>query len=107
MRLLTSNAERTMPKSRKTVNVEELRLYANEMLKADHGNAPWRNGVILMIERVLHDSGNYRGFNYLFSVDCPDGVRPGIRNIPDTTHGVPEDYEERFKDTDCTRRFYY
>ena len=95
-----------MSKARKTINVDSLRLYANEMLKA-HGNAPYRNGIILMIERVLHDSGNYKGYNYLFKADVPEGCRPGIQNVPGQPYNVPEDYVERFMDTDCTRRYYY
>lgn len=61
---------------RKTIEVKTLVENANLLLSrpdaADldgdpHINKQFRLGVIAMVERVLHDTGNYRGFAYLSS----------------------------------------
>lgn len=57
-----------MSKSRKTVDVEVIRNRVNVMLAApdsSHCNAETRKGAAFILETVLHDTGNYAGFNYL------------------------------------------
>ena len=75
---------------RKTVQVADLKAHANHFLALEDRdmqdgspciNAQWRQGVCALIEKVLHDTGNYKGFNY------------------------HETYVEGV--TDVTRRFYY
>lgn len=52
--------------SRKTVCVEQIKAYANGILAAENDKAAdLRLGAILMIEQILHNSGNYKGFKYL------------------------------------------
>lgn len=63
-----------MAKGRKTFDVEVMRENANRLLALPdtHGRVrdltpDFRQGVISMIERILHDTGNYKGFAYLSS----------------------------------------
>lgn len=63
---------------RKTYNVNGLRLKVNAMIAAHATNCPddtaTRKGMAAVLEFVLHDTDNYRGFSYL---DGPDAVRLG------------------------------
>lgn len=96
-----------MAKTKKTMNVEELREHANNLLRSNAGDSNYREGVISTIEYVLHYTGNYNGFNYLFEADVPAGCKPGIRSIPGQPYIAPDDYDSKFVDTDGTRRRYY
>ena len=94
-----------MPKGRKTIQVERVLEMANKMLEAEsdkfvYGNSEeYRQGVMTLLEQVLHETGNYHGFGYLFQRDLPQGSKPGIRE--------GADYEEQFADTDRTRVRYF
>ena len=57
----------------------------------------WRQGVMTMIEQVLIDSDNYKGFRYLALDEVPKESKPGIR---------PEK-EDQFENTDNTRVRYF
>jgi len=51
---------------RKTVDVEYMKTFANLMLASDDPKrVDVRRGVMVMIEEVLFNSGNYKGFRYL------------------------------------------
>jgi hypothetical protein len=86
---------------RKTVNVQEIKEYANGVL-ARTGNTLTqedvniRRGVILMAEQILMLTGNYKGYRYLDSGDLESGVTPGIV--------YNEDHHEVL---DETRRLYF
>lgn len=74
---------------RKTVSVRAVVEQANKLLALPdtHGtthdlNADFRKGVISMVERVLHDTGNYRGFHYLSS-ELTTADQP---HVPHTTY---------------------
>lgn len=84
---------------RKTFNVDRLIVMVNGICK---DSAPEsqdiRQGAMNVLEAVLHETGNYRGFRYLLEDECEGN--PGVRYLG----GVPHpDYELRFKDTDRTR----
>ena len=55
-------------KGKKTINVVALKEYANIQLARtdEHATESFKSGICVMIERVLHDSGNYKGFNDLY-----------------------------------------
>lgn len=93
---------------RKTVNVQDLKMVVNSILANHHGDGPgdarYRAGMMDILEHVLHETGNYRGFQYLNKDQVPVGNKPGI-NTDD--HGSPlNDYGLRFADTDDTRVVY-
>jgi hypothetical protein len=53
---------------RKTFEVEELKKRVNHALantESEVNNADYRRGLMGLLETVLHDTGNYRGFRYL------------------------------------------
>lgn len=56
---------------RKTINVSELVDYANLQLSRadDFATKDFKQGVIVMIEAVLHRTDNYSGFRFLNNSD--------------------------------------
>jgi len=87
--------------AKKTFNVNEFRVLVNNTLATTgEGEMQYRHGIIDALEHVLHETGNYKGFRYLSKDEVPWGI-PGI-------NGPIEDlsYEERFANTDSTRREY-
>lgn len=55
-------------RSRKTVNVMAAKETANQLLERTDKYAvdgEFKAGVCTMIERILHDTGNYRGFYFI------------------------------------------
>jgi len=101
--------------ARKTFDVSTMVDEANDMLKKSASDmVEFRKGVSAMLERVLHDTGNYKGYRSLYDneVDGNPGCRPhnGKRWI--TEAGVPTDEYQSygvdtwFVDVDDTRRQY-
>jgi hypothetical protein len=89
--------------SKKTINVKELKEKVNGFLSQSTCNEDVRRGMICILENVLQDSGNYKGYDYLNQTQVPAGHKPGI-NI--NIHGEDPfiyDIVERWKDTDNTR----
>jgi hypothetical protein len=89
-------------KAKKTFSVAEFKDACNNTLASDFTCHPkYREGIIIALEHVLHATGNYRGYSYLTKDQVPNGELPGI-NTP-----IEElSYEDRFKNTDYTRRYY-
>ena len=95
---------------RKTIEVEKVKDMANRALVAsmrwsnEDGkyvavDRYWRQGVMLVVEQVLMESDNYKGFGYLSEDDVPKGELPGIR----LNNQIPD----RFENTDNTRVRYF
>lgn len=87
--------------ARKTFNVDEFKELVNNTLATTNENdIEYRYGIIAALEHVLHETGNYKGYRYLSKGEVPWGI-PGINEpIEDLS------YEDRFKNTDSTRRQY-
>jgi len=80
--------------SRKTYSVEALIELVNGICKdSAPSEVGIRQGAMIVLEAVLHSTGNYRGFRYLLPSECLGN--PGVN--------ISADYEVRFKDTDRTR----
>ena len=62
--------------SRKTVNVLSLLEWANENLSRDDefATVDFKCGICSMIEKVLHESGNYAGFMFQDNNDSACGT---------------------------------
>jgi len=86
--------------ARKTINVKALVNYANWQLKQSVTDQGHRRGIQTMVEQVLMESGNYRGFRYLKQDEVPQGHIPGIYMDAD---GKMLPYPERFEGTDTSR----
>ena len=64
---------------RKTIAVDDVRVIANRMLADSIDDVrEGRIAVTVMLERVLHDTGNYRGFQYLPGVVSHDVSPPEV-----------------------------
>lgn len=88
---------------RKTVSVEQVVKYANEQLKYGMTGPVHRGGVMIMVEQILHDTGNYAGFRYLKSDEVPNNQAPGVHY----KDGEILPYPDRFINTDNTRVEYF
>ena len=89
--------------SRKTFDVNKLVEKANTILSKG-STKDERQGIILLVESILHETGNYKGFNYLKTSDVPDGELPGIHTNSDGS--LPTDIDP-FDNTDHTRIYFY
>ena len=56
-----------MKPRRKTYEVDKIREKANRLLEIDNEyiGADVRRGIAILLEHILHESGNYAGFNYV------------------------------------------
>lgn len=86
---------RTPSRARKTVDVREILDRANDYLSSAGTLPEHRAGVASLLEVILHETGNYRGYNLLGT----EYAGPG--NEPDETYPVLR------KGFDDTRRHYY
>ena len=85
--------------SRKTYDVAQLIEMVNGILAVSTCSPAVREGSINVLEGVLIDTDNYRGFRYLNVAEVPAGEKPGI-------NCDAEGYNARFDNTDSTRRNY-
>jgi hypothetical protein len=67
-----------MTKKKKTLGVSHMLDYSNTQLARtdDFASMDFKTGVCTMIERILHDTGNYNGFMFINGDDCAIGT-PG------------------------------
>ena len=87
----------------KTIKVEKIRTQINSMIAGSTCSPDGRQGMIQVLESILHESGNYNGFRYLLPDEVPAGELPGINRVDD--HGLTQTelYTARFQGTDPTR----
>lgn len=88
---------------RKTIDVKYLVATVNEALRVSATDHKTRLGMIVLLENVLHETGNYRGYRYLTISEVPDGHKPGVQYCL----GEPLPYPDRFYNTDSTRIQYH
>jgi hypothetical protein len=75
------------------------------MLSCSTCSADTRQGMMNVLEGVLHDAGAYKGFRYLHSDEVPAGELPGV-NFEQNNLGhrfLCADITARFANTDRTR----
>jgi hypothetical protein len=89
---------------RKTFEIATFMETANTMLRQPAGSAHARGQIATLIETTLMGAGVYAGFRYLALNELPDGELPGVRMGP---NGDVLSYEERFLNTDDSRRQYF
>lgn len=89
--------------TRKTVSVENIKLMINHILANGYDTPDTRLGQIVLVESILHETGNYKGFRYLLANEVPEGELPGIRYGEE---GILP-YPVRFENTDSTRICFY
>ena len=97
-----------MAKKKPKVNIKVDRILekGNITLRSQYNTADERLAVMSFVEDILHETDNYRGFQYLYPNELPAGVIPGI-NIIDmsdaATMSVDDAHSLRFANTDPTR----
>ena len=85
----------TKTKTRKTIEVQTIKDKANEYFKNSFDTPQERQAVILFLEDILRETGNYNGFQYLESREVPKNELPGIREF--------DGEKWNFENTDRTR----
>ena len=63
---------------KKTFNVDAFRKSVNHTLAVSDCSVDMRKGMIVMLEEILHQTGNYKGFQYLMQNQVPADQKPGI-----------------------------
>lgn len=90
--------------ARKTIAVGKMLRIANTFLAAKNTTPEERDGVALMIETILCETGNYQGFRYLESKDYPDETDGlGSRRWYYPSNAVRADYEEDLRNSNKIR----
>lgn len=81
--------------ARKTVTVKSVIGFINDQLRHQNSTIEGRQALALLAEKILHDSDNYVGFQYLSEDQLPANVLPGIR--------FDKSFNPSFENTDSTR----
>lgn len=88
---------------RKTMDVEAIKERVNYFLKhSEEDKKGMRQGQMMLLETILHETGNYAGFKYLPQWEVATQY-PGIWLNEDGTH----DPATCFENTDNTRVRYF
>ena len=89
------------------IKVDRILEKGNIILRSQYySSVEMRQAIMCFVEDVLHETDNYRGFQYLTPNELPTGVVPGINVIPMSvavTLSVDDAYKLRFENTDNTR----
>ena len=77
--------------AKKTHPVADLLAYANYQLARtdEFATADYKAGICSMIERVLHDTGNYEGFGFLDNSDRETGTLGYYSRFYTFSHNIP------------------
>lgn len=91
---------------KKTIPVKSLVERANScMLNSPDENSEKREAIFHFVSSFLHDTGNYKGFNYLTERDMKESRNGKSFGVLPYDSGNPE--KDRFVGTDESRRFFY
>ena len=107
--MITTETDMITRRKRASVKVDELREHVNGMLASSTCSADHRQGMITVLQEVLHATKNYHGFSYLTKADVPYKEKPGIQLAThrDPISGLLVCDSHSFDDTDPTRRRYF
>lgn len=61
-----------MATPRKTIQVEQVLDFVNTQLRCDHWSTDEKKGMYIVLDRILHDTDQYAGFNYVDSYNPED-----------------------------------
>ena len=87
-----------MTRKTKTFRVDVFKDHVNEMLRTTKNEMTReRNTMRVMLETVLHETGNYRGFGFLYERDVEPGHTFGIVFDPvNHNHTYPDETRVRY-----------
>ena len=80
--------------TRKTFPVADLKAWVNERLASNNLTTEYKQGLVNALDHVLHATGNYKGFGYVYA----DDVRPCLPDKTGTAACNPawtQEYEYR------------
>ena len=89
---------------RKTFEIATFVETANTMLRISGGTVEAREALGTLVESTLMSACVYAGFRYLTTDEVYDNALPGVRVGP---NGNMLSYDERFENTDGSRRQYF
>jgi hypothetical protein len=93
-----------MPKvARKTIEVGKVLKMANSFLAAENTTSEEREAVASLLEAILFESGNYRGYRYLEGSDYPEEIMSGSRRYYFVSGTIDADYEAENRDINVIR----
>ena len=84
---------------RKTISVEAVKTQVNFMLKNSTNLSPdFRTGIASVLEYVLHETENYKGYWMLRPNEVPEGQKAGIIFDESTEHNhqYPDDSRRKY-----------
>jgi|LauGreDrversion4_2_1035121.scaffolds.fasta_scaffold04348_3 hypothetical protein len=61
-----------MPTPRKTTQVEQILEFVNTQLRQDHWTPEEKRGMYIVLDRILLDTNQYAGFNYVHPYNPED-----------------------------------
>ena len=99
-------------RKRKTIGVDEFKKFVNEQLERtdDHATSGnFKSGLCIALERVLHDTGNYKGYNNLFWLEggCEAWEKNGRTEVWDNKKlYILGTADSKYKGSDYARRYY-
>lgn len=94
---------------RKTIPVEDIKNQVNNTLATYTDAHPeFLSGIRLMLENILHQTDNYRGYQYLDKSEVPANCKPGCHFEFISDPKRYSEYQDKcFVDTDPNRVRYY
>ena len=96
---------------RKTVSVNAMRDYINDRIATKSKNISERIGLIVVLEEILHTTGNYSGFRYLEDREIVNVTGDPKESLPGVRHHagqrMVDGVDTWFVDTDRTRVSYF
>jgi hypothetical protein len=98
---------------RKTISVERVKEMVNDMiLHTPDDKKIGREALGMLLENILHETGNYQGYNMLtpnMMKESKNGCSVGINDFDFSKNDLTwkEENEIKFNNTDHTRVFYY
>ena len=99
-------------RKRKTFDVESFKKFVNEQLERTDDHATignFKSGLCIALERVLHDTGNYQGYNILYWLEkgCDEWEKNGKpQNWGDKVFYVLGTADSKYKGCNYARRYY-
>lgn len=103
--IYVTRRKHTMAKvARKTVEVGKVLKMANSFLAAEHTNADEREAICAMIEGILFETGNYRGYRYLDNdAALADPLGAGSRRFYFPSGEIVDDHDAELRNVNKIR----
>lgn len=95
-----------MTRKSKTISVEKIVKSVNSVLASSLHSREFRFGQMMLVENILHSTGNWRGYRFLLQSEVPSGELPGMV-VNGTVENTPIDIRFAPGQIDTTRIQYF